>query len=77
MPYKRRRPVDVREMKKTRWHGHYTICQKLRDLYNKIDDEEIKLELRVMMAMTKSMHKKLTKNKILIEELEKKVKSNG
>ena len=77
MPYKRRRPVDVREMEKTRWHGHYTICQKLRDLYLRIDDEEIKMELRVMMAMTKSMHKKLRNNKILIEKLEEKVKENG
>lgn len=71
MPYKTHKPVDIKEMEKTRWHGHHTICQKLRDMYQTVDDEDIKIELRVMMSMAKSMHKRLKKNKVLIEEFKK------
>lgn len=59
MPYKRRKPVPEREMLKTRWEGHHTICQTLRDLYQMTDDEEIKEKLRLAMAMAKAMHQRL------------------
>jgi hypothetical protein len=64
MPYKHREPVPESEMNRTRWHGHYTICQKLRDLYHALDEveinrEEAKLEIRIMMAMAKAMNSRL------------------
>lgn len=33
MPYKRRHPVDEREMLKERWAGHHTVCETLREIY--------------------------------------------
>ena len=36
-----------------------TICQVLREIYLKTDDEEIKLKCRVAISMAKSMNKKL------------------
>ena len=68
MPYKRVAPatleemenaVPLRQMEKERWHGHYTICQKLRDMFHSLDDTELKMECRIMMAMAKKMHEKL------------------
>lgn len=59
MPYKRVDPVDVGYMLKKRYHGHFTICQKLRDIYLATDNEEIKLNCRIAMAMAKKMHEKL------------------
>lgn len=59
MPYKRYEPVPESEMDKDRYHGHYTICQYLRDIYHMTDDEEIKMKCRIGMAMTKAMHKRL------------------
>lgn len=64
MPYKRRSPVPESEMDRARYHGHYTICQKLRDMYHMIGEpeikrEEIKLEIRVCMAMSKAMNDRL------------------
>jgi len=55
MPYKRREPVPEREMLKTRWKGHQT----LRNIYAMVDDEEVKKECRLAMAMAKSMHERL------------------
>ena len=59
MPYKRHQPVDLKEMEKTRWHGHHTICQFLRDIYHMTGDEEIRLKCRIGMSMAKSMHERL------------------
>lgn len=59
MPYRRHNPVDISEMDRSRYQGHHSICQKLRDLFHMTENEEMKLELRVCMAMAKSMNKKL------------------
>lgn len=59
MPYKRHDPVSEDEMDRTRWEGHHTICQTLRDMYHMTDDPYIKLKLRLAMAMAKAMHEKL------------------
>ena len=63
MPYKRHEPVSVQEMDRSRYDGHHSVCQMLRDIYHLTDNEEIKLKARVAMAMTKSMHEKLKKYK--------------
>jgi hypothetical protein len=59
MPYKKHKPVSVRRMLKKRYHGHNTICQKLREIFMSTDDEEIKLKCREGMAMAKAMQDKL------------------
>jgi hypothetical protein len=46
-------------MDRSRYDGHNSICQKLRDIYHKVDDEEVRLELRICVSMAKSMNKKL------------------
>ena len=59
MPYKRREPVSESEMDRKRWEGHFTICQKLRDIYHMTDDPDVRLNLRLAMAMAKAMNDKL------------------
>lgn len=59
MGYKRVEPVSIEKMLNARYHGHYTICQKLRDIFVKTDNEDIKMDCRIAMAMAKSMHNKL------------------
>jgi len=59
MPYKKVEPVSERKMTKTRYEGHNTICQLLRDIYRISDNEDIKLKTRIAMAMAKKMHEKL------------------
>ena len=59
MPYKRREPVSEGEMDRKRWEGHYTICQTIRDVYHMIDNPDVKLKLRLAMAMAKAMNDKL------------------
>lgn len=59
MPYKRYNPVPESEMDMSRYHGHHTICQAMRDMYHETNDENIRLKLRLCMAMAKSMNKKL------------------
>lgn len=59
MPYKRRKPVDEKEMLKTRWEGHHTICETLREIYALSDNEDVKLKSRLAMAMAKAMHEQL------------------
>ncbi len=54
-------PIDVGTMKKKRYHGHNTICEKLREIYVKSGDQEIRLKCRIAMSMAKSMHEKLKK----------------
>ncbi len=67
MTLKKREPIDEREMDITRWEGHHSICQTLRDIYHLTADPEIKLKARVAMAMTKAMHEKLKYYKTLAE----------
>ncbi len=59
MPYKHREPVPESEMSRDRWHGHHTICEKLREMYWETDDENIKLKIRLCMAFAKAMNKQL------------------
>ena len=59
MPYKRHEPVSVEKMLNERWDGHHSICQKLREIYIKTHDEEIKMDCRIAMSMAKSMQNKL------------------
>lgn len=63
MSYKKHAPVSVQKMMRTRYHGHNTVCQKLRDIFIKTEDEEIKLMCREAMAMAKAMHNKLKRYK--------------
>jgi len=59
MPYKRVDPVPVQVMEITDYEGHFSICQKLRDIYHSTDDEKIRLDCRIAVAMAKSMQNKL------------------
>ena len=68
MGYKRHKPVDIKEMEKDRWHGHHSICQFLRDIYQMTDNDEIKMKARIGMSMAKSMHRKLKRYKKQEEE---------
>ena len=67
MPYPRVEPVPESEMDFDRYHGHYTICQYLRDIYHMTEDPEIKMKCRVGMAMTKAMNQKLQDYKHFFE----------
>ena len=59
MPYPRVEPVSEKIMLDQTYHGHFSICQKLRDIYVTVDDELLKMELRVCMAMAKKMNDRL------------------
>jgi len=56
-------PVAESEMDRSRWEGHHSVCQTLRDIYHLTDNSEIKLKCRLAMAMTKAMHEKLKEYK--------------
>ncbi len=59
----KRPPAPLEEMDKSRWEGHHSICQYLRDIYHMTEDEELRLKCREAMAMTKAMHERLKKYK--------------
>jgi hypothetical protein len=59
MPYKRVPPAAEYMMDKDRYKDHYSICQKLRDIYHMTDDPELKLNARICMTMAKKMQNKL------------------
>ncbi len=61
--FREREPIDEKEMNITRYQGHHTICQTLRDTYHMTEDPEIRLKLRLAMAMAKAMVKKLKEYK--------------
>lgn len=71
MPYRRHDPIDIAEMDRTRYDGHHSICQFLRDIFHLTDNEEIKLKCRIAMNMAKSMNKKLQNYKHAEEERQK------
>lgn len=51
-------PCPVTQM--TQWRGRSnTVCDVLRRIYNKTDDEEIKLWARIATTMTRKMDYKL------------------
>ena len=43
--------------------GQNTICQTLRDCYHMTDDPDIRLNLRIAVAMAKAMTRKLREYK--------------
>jgi len=57
--YKKVEPVSVATMVRTRYKGHHTICETLREIYVLSENEEIKIKCRIAVAMAKSMHNKL------------------
>jgi len=64
MPYKKREPVSELEMNRTGYEGHHSICQFLRDMYHLMETpdtnkEEIRIKIRVAMAMAKAMNDKI------------------
>jgi hypothetical protein len=59
MPYKRVEPVSEKIMLDETYNGHFSICQKLREIYLLTDNEDIRLNCRIAMAMAKSMQNKL------------------
>ena len=62
-PLSEKEPIEEREMNITRWEGHHTICQTLRDMYHMTTDQKIKVECRKGMAMAKAIHERLKKHK--------------
>ena len=80
MPYKRRNPVDVREMNRKEYEGHHSVCQTLRDIYHMTDNDPIRMKCRLAMAMAKAMNEKLKWYKARDEaqkELTKEAVPNG
>lgn len=59
MPYKNVTPAENAEMKRRRYIGHHTICEKLREIWRESDDPNIKEKAKLAMAMAKKMHFKL------------------
>lgn len=59
MSYKRIERWPHAKMIRTRYNGHYTICAKLKKLYQDTNDEYLKEELAICVAMAKKMHEKL------------------
>lgn len=59
MSYKKVEPISEKKMLKQRYKNHNTICQRLREIYQLTDDEEIKFKCREAMSMAKSMHERL------------------
>jgi len=52
-------PVEEGEMLNSRYKGHYSICQKLREIYQATEDPEIKMNCRIATAMAKNMTARL------------------
>jgi len=61
--YEKVEPTSIAIMKKRRYHGHNTICEKLREIFILTDDEVIKMKCRLAMTMAKKMHNKLKEYK--------------
>ena len=70
MSMRRHEPVSVSKIEKTRYKGHHTICQFLRDIYSMTDNEEIKMKCRIGLSMTKSMHERLKKYRKMMNSKE-------
>ena len=61
-------PVSTRQMDRHFYDGYNTICQVLRDIYHMTDDEKIRMELRVAMAMAKKMEDHIREHSDAIQE---------
>ena len=87
MPYPRHKPVDEEEMLKpatdeemafSRYAGHHTICQTLREIWSGCEDPELKLKCRLVVSMAKAMVEKLKSYRAMVgqdeaRQIEKKV----
>lgn len=70
MPYKRVEPADVADMRKKRYVGHFTICEKCREIWRigvATGNVELQMKAREAMAMGKRMHEKLKEYKVYRE----------
>jgi len=63
-------PIHTSIIKNERYHGHFSVCQKLRDIYMATNNEGIKMDARLAMAMTKKMHLKLKWYGEVVKQLE-------
>lgn len=63
-PVPQHEPAPEEEMDRTRWEGHHSVCQTIREIYRMTDNEEIKMKCRLAMSMTKAMHERLKKYKL-------------
>ena len=52
-------PIDMDKLNMRIYGSRNTICQELREIYYMSEDEEVKLKVRVAMAMAKKMAAKL------------------
>ena len=59
MSYKKVDPWPHNKMIRRRYEGHFSICAKLKTLYQNTDDPEIRQELAICVAMAKKMHERL------------------
>lgn len=62
MPYKKVTPAGDADMRKKRYLGHHTICEKCREIWRMgrdLNNQELMLKAREAMAMGKRMHEKL------------------
>jgi hypothetical protein len=67
-------PIHTKIIEDKTYHGHFSVCQKLRDIYMSTDNENIKMDARLAMAMTKRMHDKLKWYGEIVSQLEQKIK---
>jgi len=67
MGMRKHKPVSIKKIEKTRYKGHHTICQFMRDIYAMTDNEEIKMKCRIGMSMAKSMHERLKKYRKIMD----------
>lgn len=68
-------PIHTSIITNERYHGHFSVCQKLRDIYMATDSEEIKMDSRLAMAMTKKMHDKLKWYGAKVNQLETEIQN--
>jgi len=67
---RRHEPIAIEKIEKTRYLGHHTLCQTLRDIYAMTDNEDIKMKSRIAMSMAKSMHERLKKYRKIMKSKE-------
>ena len=83
MPYQRCEPVPEAYMRQNRYLGHFTICEKLREIWRMTDPsstedivlkdkyKDIQFKCREAVAQAKKMHYKLKSYRDLAEMIEK------
>ena len=87
MPYPKHKPISEKEMLEpateeemafSRYAGHHTICQTLRDIWSQSSDEEVRLKCRLAVSMAKAMVVKLKTYRDLVgadtaDQIEKRI----